>query len=252
MSRPSTPTAWPRRSPPTGFHMQSMSSRTVPTASAWREAVVTLLRAISTTAPVVLMLDDAQWGDYQSSEVFSRLLTIKSPLRIVLVLCYRTEDWRTSLLVQAMLNAPVPRYELRLEELSGPMMERLVKRELPDRPAAMRHRLYQRIDEQVQGNPALAEMIIRYVAADGAQPLLAPAVATRLADLSASALRVFALLLGAEGPLAEETVEHKLELFESDEPLRTLTRARLIRLRRTGDLLELDLYHPRMREVLRR
>ena len=95
-------------------------------------------------------------------------------------------------------------------------------------------------------------MIIRYVAADGAQPLLAPAVATRLADLSASALRVFALLLGAEGPLAEETVEHKLELFESDEPLRTLTRARLIRLRRTGDLLELDLHHPRMREVLRR
>lgn len=206
-----------------------------------------LLGAMAGERPVVLFLDDAQWGDYQSSEVFRRLLTIRSPLRIVLVLCYRTEDWRTSLLVQALLNAPVPRYELRLDELSGPMMDKLVKRQLPDRPPEVRRRIHQ----QAGGNPALAEIITYYIAMDGEEPRLAPAVATRLADLSASALRVFALLLGAEGPLAEETVEDRLELFESDEPLRTLTRERLIRFRRTGDLLELDLYHPRMREVLR-
>jgi hypothetical protein len=38
-----------------------------------------------------------------------------------------------------------------------------------------------------------------------------------------------------------------LELFETDEPLRSLARERLVRVRRTGDLHEIDVYHPRMR-----
>ena len=42
-----------------------------------------------------------------------------------------------------------------------------------------------------------------------------------------------------------------LELFESDEPLRTLRRERLVRVRKTGDLQEIDVYHPRMREILK-
>lgn len=206
-----------------------------------------LLAALAQDRTVVLFLDDAQWGDYQSAEVFKRLLTIRSPLRIVLVLSYRTEDWRTSLLLQAMLNAPVPRRELQLQNLSRSMIDRLVKREIPGHDKDFRSQIF----EQSDGNPALAEMIIRHLAAGGEEPLLAPAVAARLAFLSASALRVFALLLDAQAPLAEETVEEQLELFESDEPLRTLAHARLIRLRRTGDLLELDLYHPRIREVVR-
>ena len=58
---------------------------------------------------------------------------------------------------------------------------------------------------------------------------------------------MFTILRNADGPVSEDIVERTLELFESDEPLRTLTRERLIRLRRTGDLRELDVYHPRLR-----
>ena len=58
---------------------------------------------------------------------------------------------------------------------------------------------------------------------------------------------LFTILRNADGPVSEDVVERTLELFESDEPLRTLTRERLIRLRRTGDLRELDVYHPRLR-----
>jgi serine/threonine protein kinase len=108
------------------------------------------------------------------------------------------------------------------------------------------------LPQECDGNPALLEQILRHVAHDAAaEPLLADAVATRLLELSTSARRIFTMLLEADGPIGEEEVERHLELFESDEPLRVLTRARLIRLRRTGDLLELDLYHPKLRELSR-
>jgi hypothetical protein len=203
-----------------------------------------LLEALAGNRPIVLFLDDAQWGDYQSAEVFAQLLDGSSGVPIVLVLCYSTEDWRTSLLLQALISMPIPRHELRIDALSPPQSARLAKRELPDASRSARHVAAQQSD----GNPALLEHIVRYVADDGsAEPLLAHAVAARLAGLSTSAQRIYSLLRDADGPLAEDEVERRLELFESDEPLRTLTRSRLVRLRRTGDLFELDLYHPRLR-----
>ena len=197
-----------------------------------------LLAAVAGERPIVLFLDDAQWGDYQSAAIFLRLLGAEGP-PVVLVLAYRTEDWRTSLLLQAIRGSSVPRAEVVLEKLSPAMMDRLVKRERPDAPRSFRETAVREAD----GNPGLLEKILR----DG--PLLGDAVTLRLAELSASARRVFRLLSEADGPVSEDAVERKLELFESDEPLRTLTRERLIRLRRTGDLLELDVYHPRLRAM---
>jgi hypothetical protein len=198
-----------------------------------------LLEALAGERPIVLFLDDAQWGDYQSAEIFLRLLTAGAGPRIVLVLAYRTEDWRTSLLLQTILGSTTPRAEVQLEKLTPPMMDKLVRRERPDAPKAFRDVAVREAD----GNPGLLEKIVR------GGPLLGDAVTSRLAELSASARRVFTILRDAEGPVSEETVERKLELFESDEPLRTLTRERLIRVRRTGDLRELDVYHPRLRDT---
>jgi hypothetical protein len=203
------------------------------------EELHALLAALAGEKPIVLFLDDAQWGDYQSAKIFLRLLGMPGP-RIVLVLAYRTEDWRTSLLLQTILGSTVPRAEVLLDKLSPPLTEKLVRRGRPDAPRAFREAAVREAD----GNPGLLEKVLE------GGPLLGDAVTARLDELSASARRVFRLLCEAEGPVGEDVVERKLELFESDEPLRTLTRERLIRLRRTGDLLELDVYHPRLREVL--
>ncbi|HEX6097091.1 MAG TPA: serine/threonine-protein kinase [Thermoanaerobaculia bacterium] len=203
------------------------------------EELHALLAALAGERPIVLFLDDAQWGDYQSAKIFLRLLGAPGP-RIVLVLAYRTEDWRTSLLLQTILGSTVPRTEVQLDKLSPPMVEKLVKRARPDASRTFRDAAVREAD----GNAGLLEKVLQ------GGPLLGDAVTSRLGELSASARRVFRLLCEADGPLGEDAVERKLELFESDEPLRTLTRERLIRLRRTGDLLELDVYHPRLREVL--
>lgn len=203
-----------------------------------------LLTALADGRPLVLFLDDAQWGDYQSAEVFLRLLDPSRSLPLVLVLCYSTDDWRTSLLLQALISSQIRRYEVRVEPLSARLVEKLAKRDLPQACKSMRVLAAQESD----GNPGLLGHIVRHVVNDeSAEPLLAHAVAARLSDLSTSAQRIFSLLRDENGPMAEDEVERRLELFESDEPLRTLTRARLVRLRRTGDLFELDLYHPRLR-----
>lgn len=205
-----------------------------------------LLGALAGDRPVVLFLDDAQWGDYQSAEIFLRLLRSQALPQVVLVLSYSTEDWRTSLLLQSLINSDLRRFELQIEPLSESLAEKLIKRDLPDAGKSARRTLVR----ECAGNPALLEQLLRHVANDAtAEPLLEDAVATRLMELSMSARRVFRMLLDADGPIGEDEVERHLELFESDEPLRVLARARLIRLRRTGDLFELDLYHPKLRAL---
>ena len=56
-----------------------------------------ILLAAAGDRPLLLILDNAQWGDYQSAAVLLRLLDGRTRL----VLCYQTEDRRTSLLLQA-------------------------------------------------------------------------------------------------------------------------------------------------------
>lgn len=199
-----------------------------------------LLTAMARARPIVLFLDDAQWGDYQSAEIFQRLLDVAPTPPIVLVLCYSTEDWRTSLLLQALTNSILPKFEVQLDPLSDPLTEKIVKRDMPGANKSTRATII----EQSAGNPGLLDMLVTQN-----ESSLLNATAARLEELSTSARRVFELLLMNGAPMPEEEVERALELFESDEPLRSLTRARLIRLRRTGDLFELDLYHPRLREL---
>ena len=77
-------------------------------------------------------------------------------------------------------------------------------------------------------------------------------MAVRLQRLSVPARRLFQFLLTRDGPINDALAAKSLELFESDEPLRTLRRERLIRVRKTGDLQEIDVYHPRLRAALKR
>ncbi len=207
-----------------------------------------LLVAAAGGRPVVLLLDDAQWGDYQSADI---LRTILQPTdgRVILLLVYRTEDRRTSLLLQALRSAEVRVRELSLKELSRSMTRQYLRRRL----GRAGPRLTDRIFRETRGNVTLTGMIADVVAEGEVRStwLLARAVAKRLEPLSLTAQRIFALLATRDEPVAEEFAEDELELFESDEALRALTRERLIRTRRTGDLREIDLYHDRIRQAVR-
>jgi eukaryotic-like serine/threonine-protein kinase len=223
----------------------------VPSGQKLVERAATELAAIIAAAagdrPIVMMLDDAQWGDYQSAAMFLRIFQGLASLRLVFILGYRTEDWRTSLLLQTMLHSELETREVTVEELPLAALTQFVKKTIPDADKE----LIDEIRAQSGGNPVLTQMIAGQILASGHNGggLLAQAIRTRLERMSPPAQRIFALLLSSEGALAEDYVEETLELIETDEPLRSLSRERLIRIRRTGDLHEVDLYHPRMRKL---
>jgi hypothetical protein len=108
-----------------------------------------------------------------------------------------------------------------------------------------------RVFRQSGGNPLLTNMVSDLLDDATDDALLGRAVNARLEKLSAAARVLFGFLLSGEDAVPEDIAESTLELFEIDEPLRTLSNESLIRLRRTGDLREIDVYHPRMREILR-
>jgi len=207
------------------------------------------LRAILSAAAgqrsILIVLDDAQWGDYQSAQILLRLLQSD---KVTLLLSYRTEDWRTSLLLQALLGSELPTREFLLRDLSRTMTAQLVKSSTGRR----NQRLASAVFRQTRGNPALIEMAVDAIVDDpkNQRSLLARAASLRMERLSASAQQLFRFLLARDGPIDDALAAKALELFESDEPLRTLRRERLIRVRKTGDLQEIDVYHPRIREAL--
>ncbi len=202
--------------------------------------LASVLLAAAGDRPLVVFLDDAQWGDYQSGQMFARLLRSNAPQRVIVIFCFRSEDAQTSLMLQGLSS--VKAANVRVGDLSRTATAKLLK------AAGLRGRkLLDNVYRQSGGNPGLTGLIVKE---NGT--LLGRAVGRSLSELSAAAQRLFVFLLTSDGPVSDEEAQSTLELFEIDEPLRTLARERLIRIRRTGDLREIDVYHPRMRDVLRR
>ena len=200
----------------------------------------TIVGEASSGRTAIVVIDDAQWGDYQSAQMMMRLLELPN---LIAILSYRTEDRRTSLLLQALSGAGVEWREFALGELSPAMTAKMLR---------SGRRVARMVHQQTLGNPALIEIVAEAVeegAADS-RPLLAQAIGLRLRRLSAPSRKLFHFLLKHDGPIGEAQAAEALELFESDEPLRALRGERLLRVRKTGDLQEIDVYHPRMREVL--
>ena len=204
--------------------------------------LASILFATAGDRPIVLMLDDAQWGDDQSAVFLQRIIAAVTTQRLILIIAFRGEDQKTSLLVQTLANSGLTPATMPIQELSLTATKALVKKVLPEASAATAAG----IAAEAGGNPELVQMI---AVAPGYT--LVDAIRVRLDRLSPPARRIFALLLSSDGPLPEMEIEKKLELIETDEPLRTLSREHLIRVRRTGDLHEIDLYHPAMRDALR-
>ena len=192
----------------------------------------------------VIVVDDAQWGDYASARIFARLAAPNGNARTVIVLSFTSDDWRTSLLLQALdLDEirPKPR-RLELEPLSRAATAKMIREKHGRASQALVDGLYR----ESRGNPALIEMAL----ADG-NGSLAKAVEARLQSLSSAARSLFDIVLGSEVPVEQNELEQTLELIESDEALRSLSAQRLIRITRTGNLTEVAPFHERLRDVKR-
>ncbi len=233
--------------------LERQASETDPSLDDASSALGQILSAIAQRHLLIVVLEDIQWGDYASALMMNRALReLDESCNYFSVSCHRTEDAPTSLFLQTFsppfAMEALPICELREEESAG-LAERLLT-DIPDH-----HSLIAPLVAAAKGNPLLMEMLVDNIHASMRPLSCAPRLLDTLADLlagqSVAARRLFEVVLVADAPIESQAALRAAGIFEGDEPLRALSRARLVRSRWTGNLEELMIFHPLIYSTLR-
>ena len=119
-----------------------------------------LFRRVSTLRPVLLHIDDLQWGDADSILLLEYLLAPPSPPPILLVACFRSEEISSNLFLATLLDADHAKRarQVRVDPLSPAETARLARR-LLDTESRSQH--VDAIVRESAGNPFLVEELVR-------------------------------------------------------------------------------------------
>jgi len=244
-----------------------------------------LLARIADRRPLVLFIDDLQWGDDDSAAVLADLLRPPDPPALLLIVAYRSEDAATSPPLRALLDrfarpdAAFERREVAVSLLRPDDARDLARALLaggeggagdddgeasdagfltPETADA----LARTIAAESGGNPFLVGELVRYVLggvdpATGSFGLGDAAIsvevvlAARLGRLPAEARRLVEVVAVAGRPVPEAIVRRAAGLGPSDAAVPAVLRAaRLIRTRHVRDEECIEAYHDRVRETI--
>jgi serine/threonine protein kinase len=224
-----------------------------------------LLARLGDRTPLVLFIDDLQWGDLDSASLLNDLLRPPDPPVLLLLGCYRSEDATTSALVQEFhdaRNGPdagVDRCELAVEALSLPEAEALARILLgEDRSDARSHPAA--IARESRGNPFFVAELVRLLQA-GAEPVehlvqdgqlaLEQVLGYRIARLPDDARRLLEIVAVSGRPLGQSEACRAAGLASSGRTALAVLRAgRLIRGSGPMERDEIETYHDRIRETM--
>ncbi|MFE8601429.1 serine/threonine-protein kinase [Archangium violaceum] len=220
-----------------------------------------LLRRIASHRPLVLLLDDLQWGDLDSARFLAELLSPPSAPPLLLVLSYRSDEAANSPCLEALrqllepLSWTVAPVEVALPPLSPEDSACLALERLGVEDPAARAQA-ERIAREAGGSPLLAEEFVRYVTSNGERATsgelsLGRVVDARVQHLPEGARQLLELLAVAGHPL-EQTLA--LEVARPSKAtlssLALLRSSHLLRTRATPGGVDLEVSHDRIRERL--
>jgi hypothetical protein len=223
-----------------------------------------LLTRVAARGPLVVWIDDLQWGDLDSLALLRELCRPPAPPAMLLVLAARSETAETSPVLRALrdsragLVAPALLDRLEVKPLARADATRLVQEVLGDSVAS--DGVAERIADESRCSPFLATELARHLAASrrpGAgteryEPLALDAlVAARVQALPALAREVLELVAVAGRPLDRELARHAETLGLDVRPALGLLRAQsLVCALSAGDRVASAIYHDGIRQAV--
>ncbi len=226
-------------------------------------ALRVLLQRLAERAPLVLWIDDLQWGDEDSAAFLVDLLQPPNAPQLLLVVSYRAEDRGTSKMLQvledSLASAEYEHTELEIGPLSQADCDRLASLLAGEEAEHDSHSPPPGLARESGGSPLFLMQLVRHSARAGSHATADDALPVRLDDvlwehvcsLSEPAQRLLRAVSLAGRSIELGVVRNAAGVAEELRPsLDTLRMQRLVRTQgmRGTDLVEP--YHDRIREVV--
>lgn len=233
-----------------------------------RTALRELLNNLALRCPLILYIDDLQWGDQDSAELLSELLRPPEPPPLLLICSYRSEEKNSSPLLKELLNSQhiqegTDVREVAVEELSEDDAFELASTLLGPQEGTA-EAVARVITHESGGSPYFVAELVRYALArsrnssrgvnleiDSAGMTLGRLILARLEQLAPEANRLLEVVAVAGQPLDLGAALQAAELGAAAQGAVTQLRASsLIRIRRSRNFDEIETYHTRIREAV--
>jgi serine/threonine protein kinase len=229
------------------------------------QALRELMACLGDRHPLVVAIDDLQWGDVDSALLLSELLRPPDAPQLLLLGCYRSEDAATSPVPRALREvqgARGPRIDRRVLALSmlEPAEAETLARALLDREDPAARAQAAAIARESGGIPLFVAELVRYLQADSgvldrvpqANDLVLDEVLwARVRRLPEDARRLLEVVAVSGRPLGRAEASRAAELGAGDHTVFHILRSgRLIGGTSPAERDEIETYHDRVREAV--
>jgi hypothetical protein len=219
------------------------------------QALRELLARLADRAPLVLCIDDLQWGDQDSAALLGALLRPPDAPSLLLVACHRAEESTDNPFLRD-LRVEVERRAGDLREVTVGPLEAADARSLAlallEREGATERLQADRIAQEAGGSPFFIHELARHVR-EGERS--APEVISldellraRLRRLPDNAARLLGMVATAGRPILVDVAQRAAETLDPT-ALAVLKAGNLVRTRGGGDSTVIECYHDRIRET---
>jgi serine/threonine protein kinase/tetratricopeptide (TPR) repeat protein len=213
-----------------------------------------LLHRVAMYQPLVLWLDDLQWGDTDSAQLLAEVLRPPDPPLLLVLLSYRTEEAEGSPFLTTLRDprvgdlGAVRETTIEVGPLEREDAEQLAT-QLLQKP---NEGLAKRIAQESQGSPYFVDELVRFAqtgdVVEGLPVRLDDALYQRISALPEEPSELLRMVVVAGGPISEDVVLSAADLQGAPgrRAVALLRAEHLIRSRRGG----LDTFHDRVRETV--
>jgi hypothetical protein len=208
-----------------------------------------LLAKIASRKPLVLFVDDLQWGDIDSVPFLADLLYSTQPLSLLIIACYRSDEVETNPLLSKLLSFRKPDHtiDLPVMELSHAASRYLAQELLAEAGVFLSDQAEQ-IAVESGGNPLFIGELVKYsrtARRRDAGPLsLDDLLRQRISSLPEQARRLLRMVTVAGQPVEINVARRAAAIAGgARSELLQLSTACLVRIRRTENMEEVEAYH---------